>query len=105
VYLAKGGVKMDKIITKKMGIEEAKKLGIDNWSRWECEPSVFDWEYDEQEIAYVFEGDVIVKTPEQTVHITDNMLVSFPKGLKCTWEVNKTIKKVYTFNFDITNIG
>ncbi|WP_242863220.1 cupin domain-containing protein [Caloranaerobacter ferrireducens] len=92
---------MESIKIKKISLEEAKKLGIDSWSHWECEPSTFDWEYDEQETAYVFEGDVIVTTPEQTVHITDNMLVSFPKGLKCTWEVRKKIRKVYTFNFEI----
>jgi uncharacterized protein len=36
-------------------------------------------------------------TDTQTVHITDNMLVIFPKGLKCTWGVKKHIKKVYMF--------
>ncbi|MBZ4646129.1 MAG: hypothetical protein JG777_1618 [Clostridia bacterium] len=92
---------MNKIITKTMSLEEAKKLGIDSWNRWECEPSIFDWQYPEQETAYVFEGDVIVKTSDQEVHITNGMLVSFPKGLKCTWEVRKTIKKAYTFNFSI----
>ncbi|RKD31951.1 cupin domain-containing protein [Thermohalobacter berrensis] len=95
---------MDKIKTRKLSLEEAKKLGIDSWDTWECEPDTFDWEYAEQETAYVFEGDVIVKTGEQTVHITGGMLVSFPKGLKCTWEVREKIRKVYTFNFDIDNI-
>lgn len=84
-----------------MPLEEAQKLGIDTWNRWECEPSKFDWEYSEQETAYVFEGDVIVTSGEEVTHITENMLVSFPKGMKCTWEVRKTIKKVYTFNFEI----
>jgi uncharacterized cupin superfamily protein len=92
---------MPRIKVKPMTLEEAKKLGIDSWGRWECEPSKFDWEYDEQETAYVFEGDVIVTTPEEEVHIKENMLVSFPAGLKCTWDVRKTIKKAYTFNFNI----
>lgn len=85
------------IEVKKISLEEAKNLGIDNWSHWECAPSKFDWQYPEKEIAYVFEGDVLVTTDEQTVHITDSMLVTFPKGLKCTWEVKKHIKKVYMF--------
>ncbi|TYQ13080.1 UNVERIFIED_CONTAM: hypothetical protein Cloal_4129 [Acetivibrio alkalicellulosi] len=92
---------MSKIKARKMSLEEAKQLGIDTWSRWECEPDTFDWEYPEQETAYVFEGDVIVTTQDEEVHITENMLVSFPKGLKCTWKVQKTIKKVYTFNFEV----
>ena len=92
---------MSKIVTKPMSIEEAKKLGIDSWSRWECEPSIFDWEYDEQETAYVFEGDVVVTAGDEKVHITGGMLVSFPKGMKCVWEVRETIKKAYTFNYPI----
>lgn len=90
---------MKNIITEPMSLEEARKLGIASWSHWECAPSTFDWEYAEDETAYVLEGDVIVKTPDQDVHITGGMLVTFPKGLKCIWEVKKTIKKVYTFNF------
>lgn len=89
---------MGKIITKKMTIEEVKELGIDNWSQWECEPKTFDWNYNEKETAYVFEGDVIVTAEGESTHITDGMLVTFPKGMSCVWEVRKTIKKVYTFN-------
>lgn len=92
---------MQKIRTKQMSIEEAKKLGISSWSNWECELSTFDWEYPEQEAAYVFEGDVIVTSGDEVAHITGGMLVSFPKGMKCTWEVRKTIKKAYTFNFEM----
>jgi hypothetical protein len=84
-----------------MTLEEAKSLGIDSWSRWECEPSTFDWEYPEQEVAFVFEGDVIVTSGDEVAHIKENMLVSFPKGMKCTWEVRKPIRKAYTFNYEI----
>ena len=60
---------------------------------------MFDWSYPEQETAYVFEGDVIVTSDDEATHITGGMLVSFPKEMKCTWEVRKTIKKVYKFNY------
>lgn len=90
---------MPQIKTKPMTLDQAKELGIDSWSIWECEPNKFDWEYPEQETAYVFEGDVIVTSGDEVAHITANMLVSFPKGMKCTWEVRKTIRKAYTFNF------
>ena len=90
---------MSKIVTKVMSLDEAKKLGIDSWGRWECEPSTFDWHYDEQETAYVFEGDVIVTADGEQTHITGGMLVTFPAGMSCTWEVREKISKVYTFNF------
>lgn len=87
-----------KITTKEINLEEAKKLGIDDWATWDCEPSQFDWQYSSTEIAYVFEGDVHVTTDEgDIVQILPGMLVTFPKGMKCNWKVNKTIKKAYTF--------
>ncbi len=92
---------MAKIKTKDMTLQEAKELGIDNWSIWECQPSTFDWHYDEQETAYVFEGDVIVTAGDEKVHITGDMLVSFPKGMDCTWEVRKAVRKAYAFNYEI----
>lgn len=88
---------MEKIRIKKLSLEEAKKLGIDNWGRWECGVSKFDWEYDETETCYIFEGEVIVKTPIENVTINEGMLVTFPKGLKCNWDVKRPIKKAYTF--------
>lgn len=90
---------MDKIQVKPMNLEDAKKLGIDTWSEWSCEASTFDWYYDESETCYVLEGDVIVTTTDEKVHIKENMLATFPKGLECTWEVRRPLKKLYTFNF------
>ncbi len=77
--------------------EELKRLGIDSWSTWECEPSTFDWEYSDKETAYVFEGKVKVKTPTDEVEINKGDLVEFPEGLKCTWTVIERIRKVYKF--------
>ncbi len=77
--------------------EELKRLGIDSWSTWECEPSTFDWEYSDKETAYVFEGKVKVKTPSDEVEINKGDLVEFPEGLKCTWTVIERIRKVYKF--------
>jgi uncharacterized protein len=92
---------MARIKIKEMSLDEAKKLGIDSWRKWECDPDTFDWEYADQETAYVFEGDVIVTSGDEEAHITGNMLVSFPKGMKCTWKVQQTIKKVYTFDYEV----
>ena len=90
---------MDRIQVRKMELEEARRLGIDSWSRWECEPSTFDWHYPVGETAYVFEGEVEVSAPRGKVNITGGMLVTFPAGMSCTWEVKKKISKVYTFDF------
>ncbi|UCG90340.1 MAG: cupin domain-containing protein [Candidatus Heimdallarchaeota archaeon] len=76
---------------------EKEKVDTTNWGSWGCEPSTFDWEYQEDETAYVFEGKVIVKTPTEEVEVKGGSLVQFPKGLKCTWKVIEPIRKVYTF--------
>lgn len=88
---------MPKIKIEKPSKERLNSLMINRWSPWECKPSTFDWEYDLQEMAYVFEGKVKVKTPEEEVEINAGDLVTFPKGLKCTWTVLEKIRKVYSF--------
>lgn len=77
--------------------EELEKLGTANWSPWSCPVSTFDWEYDMEETAYVFEGRVEVETPSGKVDISGGDLVTFPKGLKCKWKVLEPIRKVYVF--------
>lgn len=72
-------------------------LGVDRWSPWESGISKFDWEYDSDEVCYILEGKVKVKTPEEEVEINKGDLVTFPKGLKCTWNVLQKIRKVYSF--------
>ncbi len=89
-------VKM-KIKVEKPTEEQIKSLGIENWSPWECEPSSFDWQYPDNETAYVFEGHVIVRTEDGETEINGGDLVHFPKGMKCTWTVKEKIRKVYTF--------
>jgi uncharacterized protein len=89
---------MAKVQKEKPDEEKLKQLGIDAWSPWQCEPSTFPWEYDERETAFVFEGKVTVKTDDgEIVQIEPGDLVTFPKGLKCTWTVHETIRKVYRF--------
>ncbi|MFC1645913.1 cupin domain-containing protein [Candidatus Omnitrophota bacterium] len=88
---------MPKIKVEKATDDKLNKLNVGNWSQWECEPSTFDWEYSCDESAYVLEGKVKVKTPEEEVEIQKGDIVHFPKGLKCTWTVTEKIRKVYTF--------
>ena len=75
---------------------ELKELGVETWSPWECEPSVFDWSYPAQETAYILKGRVAVTAANgERVEITAGDLVVFPKGLKCRWEIFERIEKVY----------
>ena len=50
------------------------------------------------------EPGIFITFHESSENIKENMLVSFPAGLKCTWEVIKTIRKAYTFNYDIQRV-
>ena len=89
---------MSEIKIEKPSQQKLKELGTDSWSPWECEPSVFDWEYDQEEWCYFFEGKVKVKTEAgKEVQIKAGDLVKLPKGLKCTWDVAEKVRKVYIF--------
>ena len=89
---------MAKIKIEKPDKSKLDSLGVNKWSPWQCDVSVFDWEYDSEEVCYILEGKVKVKTPEEEVEINKGDLVTFPKGLKCKWNVIERVNKVYTFN-------
>ncbi len=95
---------MSEIKIEKPDKDRIKQLGIPDspcsegeWNPWECEPSTFDWQYSDTEVAYVYEGKVKVKTDKDEVEINKGDLVTFPKGLKCKWQVLEKIRKVYKF--------
>ncbi|MFH1359515.1 MAG: cupin domain-containing protein [Candidatus Omnitrophota bacterium] len=95
---------MARIKIEKPSEQERKKLGIPDtpqntaqWSIWECAPSAFDWQYSDEEIAYIYEGKVRVRTDQGEIEINRGDLVTFPKGLKCRWQVLEPVKKVYQF--------
>ena len=75
-----------------------KELGVSEWSIWTKEASEFPWSYDDSETCYFLEGDVTV-TPEngEPVQMGKGDLVTFPKGMSCTWKILKDVKKHYTF--------
>ena len=86
-----------KIQIEKHGEEKLKTLGVLSWPIWTKESSKFDWHYDDKETCYFLEGDVTVQTPHETVNIGKGDLVTFPKGLGCTWQVKKAVRKHYNF--------
>lgn len=73
-----------------------QELGVANWPTWSKEVSVFPWTFDETEIAYVLEGEVVV-TPDggEPVRFGQGDLVTFPAGMSCTWEVRQPLRKHY----------
>ena len=78
--------------------EKLGSLDVSSWPIWKKEVSEFPWEYDESETCYILEGEVIV-TPENgtPVRFGKGDLVVFPAGLKCTWKINKAVRKHYRF--------
>ncbi|MHC4945424.1 MAG: cupin domain-containing protein [Planctomycetota bacterium] len=78
--------------------DKLNTLGVRGWPIWTKEISEFPWSYDAEETCYFLEGDVKV-TPEggDSVEVGKGDLVTFPKGMSCTWKVRKDVKKHYRF--------
>ena len=86
------------IIIEKPNQKKLDILDVYNWSIWSCEKSVFDWEYNDNEVCFLLEGEVEVKTEDGKVfNFAKGDMVSFPKGLKCIWNVKKAVRKHYKF--------
>ena len=86
-----------KVLVEKPTSEKLNSLKIFSWPIWTKEVSSFDWYYDEKEICYFLEGEVTVKTSDGEVSFGKGDLVAFPQGLKCVWNIKKSVKKHYKF--------
>jgi len=82
----------------KPSAERLEALGVMAWPIWTKEISTFPWTYDSEETCYFLEGDVTV-TPEggEPVRMGVGDLVTFPAGMRCTWEIRQAVRKHYTF--------
>ena len=90
---------MSKIkIEQSPDVAHLNALGVFSWPVWSKEVSTFPWSYDEKEVCYFLEGDVVV-TPEggEPVTLGQGNLVTFPAGMTCTWEVRAPVRKHYKF--------
>ncbi|MEQ1602032.1 MAG: cupin domain-containing protein [Methylophilaceae bacterium] len=77
--------------------DRLKQLGVAKWPTWSKEVSVFPFEFNARETAYILEGDCTI-TPNDgsaAVDFTAGDLLVFPEGLSCKWEVKKALKKHY----------
>lgn len=69
-----------------------------SWPIWTKDVSRFDWTYDCVEECYFLEGRVTVETKDgRRVSFGKGDFVTFPKGLSCTWVVEKAVRKHYNF--------
>ena len=76
---------------------ENEKSGAIKWPIWEKEKSEFSWEYTDKETCLILEGDVMIISEEGKFHFSSGDYVIFPKGMKCTWKINKRVRKHYKF--------
>lgn len=98
---------MSNIIVSKASQQELDQLNISKWPTWQKEVSVFDWNFPEQEIAYIIAGECVV-TPVDgqgklgvPVSFTAGDLVTFPEGLSVKWEVKKALHKHYKLDGNV----
>jgi uncharacterized cupin superfamily protein len=83
---------------EKLSQEELKKKDIESWPIWTKEVSKFPWSYDSIEECLILEGEVTVETKDgKKIKFGKGDFVTFPKGLSCTWIVEKPVRKHYNF--------
>jgi uncharacterized cupin superfamily protein len=85
------------VIIEKLTESQIEEKQIRKWSIWEKEVSEFEWFYDSMEQCLFLEGEVTVKTSEGEYLISKGDFVTFNKGLACTWQVKKAVRKYYKF--------
>ena len=90
------------IVENKPKQSKLDTLGVAKWPTWQKEVSVFSWVFPEQEIAYILEGECVI-TPEggKPVKFGKGDLVTFPAGLKASWEVKKLLHKHYKLDGNV----
>ena len=88
----------NRIQVEKPDTTRLNDLKVTSWPIWTKEVSTFDWHYDDKEICYFLEGDVVVATEAGSVSMGKGDLVTFAKGLSCTWTVNQPVRKHYKFS-------
>jgi uncharacterized protein len=77
---------------------EAEKKECSRWPIWEKEVSVFPYEYDDKETCLILEGEVTITNEDgEKFNFRSGDFVVFPKGLKCTWDIKKDVRKHYKF--------
>ena len=87
-----------KITITKPGENFLNNIKIFKKPLWEHHPAKFNWKYNEKESCYIIDGEAIIVTSCESIIISKGDFLIFPEGLKCTWEILKTIRKHYYFD-------
>lgn len=93
---------MQVIVEQQVDQARLNALGVAGWPTWKKEVSRFDWVFHEQEQAYIIEGECVV-TPlnGQPVTFAKGDFVTFPAGLKVSWEVLQPLHKHYRLDGNV----
>ena len=66
---------------------------------WECTPGSFRWNYTWDETVYILKGRFsIVSEGGERIHLQAGDVVHFPNGLRATWEIAETVRKVFSLS-------
>jgi len=85
-------------VERKAGENRLRELGVRDWPVWSKEASEFPWHYDEDETCYFLEGEVtVIPEGEGPVIMGKGDLVTFPRGMSCTWKITRDVRKHYRF--------
>jgi hypothetical protein len=76
---------------------ESEKKAMQAEPIWTCEVKTFPYHYDDTETCLIIEGEVTVTSASEVVSFGPGDYVVFPKGLDCTWDVKKPVRKHYKF--------
>jgi uncharacterized protein len=82
---------MSEITIIKLSEEEFAERKISSWPLETIEKSRFERIFESEESFYMLEGDLWIDTPTMIYHIFPGDLITFPKGLKCTWAIWKRV--------------
>lgn len=78
--------------------DENDILNSKSWETWSKEASVFTWKYDDTETCYILEGEAEVTDQYgNKIIFKAGDLVTFEKGLSCSWKIINPIRKKYIF--------
>lgn len=89
-------------VERNISDDRRDELNIDQWSIWSKDESRFEWTYDDTETFLLLEGKVTIELPDgENTEISEGDLVQCEQGLTCVWDIEKDLRKVFTFD-DIT---
>lgn len=66
---------------------------------WRCDPMTFDYEFPGDEIIHVIEGSLLIELADGgNVTVIAGDIISFDKGVKSVWTIQKSFKKFFVIS-------